>query len=270
MSEVFPKAPLAMVVAEIRFGYSPALEDRNVQSKVLAGLSSYAPVLKRNVQEAHTIEIGGSEPVHGKQTIDVLEATAVDNQTTIAVSAETLTVAMSGRAYGHYEESLRPLIADAVNSLSTTEPNLYITRLGLRYLDEIRVPVPPSDVNGWSEWVTPALLGGIGLLANEVAGAAIGMRSTWHYVLPEERQVVLNLGPFFGTGVIGPGHPFHRDSAPEPMFVLDVDVSRTPPTPEWLDADKLLANYDELHRPAHSVFSAALTDKARTLFRGTK
>ncbi|MDP9907256.1 MULTISPECIES: TIGR04255 family protein [Arthrobacter] len=270
MSEVFPSAPLAMVVAEIRFGYSPALEDRTIQSNVLMALSSYAPVLKRNIQESHTIEIGGPEPVHGKQTIEVMEATAVDGQTTIAISAETLTIAMSGLAYRHYEESLRPLIADAVHSLVATAPNLYVTRFGLRYLDEIRVPVPPPDVDGWGEWVTSDLLGGIGLLGIEAPGAAKGMRSTWHYVLPRERQVVLNLGPFFGTGVIGPGHPFHRDSEPEHMFVLDVDVSRTPTTPESLDAEMLLSNYDELHRPAHSVFSAALTDKARILFRGTK
>ncbi|MDQ0030904.1 TIGR04255 family protein [Arthrobacter bambusae] len=268
MSEIFPRAPLAMVVAEIRFGYSPTLENRNVQAQVLERLSGYVPVLRRNIQEAHTIEIGGTEPVHGKQTMDVLEATAVDGQTTIAISAETITIAMSGQAYGHYDKSLRPLIEDSVRALCAAVPNLYTTRTGLRYLDEIRVPVPPSDVSGWAKWITPELLGGTRLLADEVEGAAKGMRSTWHYLLPKERQVVLNLGPFFGSGVIGPGHPFHRESAPEHMFVLDVDVSRAPASPESLNADGLLSNYDDLHQPAHRVFSAALTDEARRLFRG--
>lgn len=268
--EVFPNAPLAMVVAETRFSYVPELDQPSAMSAVLSTLSAQLPVLNRSQQTNFEITVGsdGSVQPRTTPTIDVLEARATDSQTTAAVTAQSLTLAMSGKAYTKFEDSLRPLLEKVIGGLQSAFPATFVTRAGLRYLDEIRVPDPPESLGDWSRWIASPLLGAVDLLT-EFDGRVAEMRSTYRYDLTGSRQVVLNWGPFLGTGVVGPDHPFHlSDARPERMFVLDLDASWTPSSSlEPLDPQAVLTVYDELHGPAQSVFQSALTDDARNLFR---
>jgi len=265
-TEVFPYAPLAMVVAEVKYSYSLMLSDPDTQARVLEGVSSFTPIRERSEHRSVEIPADGSSPK--QQTLELMQARSSNGQTTAAVTAEALTVAMSGQDYSRYDDSLGRLIQSAVTSLTEHAPGGIITRLGLRYLDEIRVPEPPADIAGWGTWVDPRFLWGAGLLA-DIDGIASDHRAIWTYSLPGDVQVMLNLGPFHGSGVVGPGHPFHRDTPSELMFVIDLDASWTPPSGAApLDAEQLLAHYDRLHQPAQAVFASVLTDAARELFRG--
>lgn len=267
--EVFPNAPLAMVVAETKFSYVPELDQSNAKVEVLAAIKSMLPVMERTVQNSVEIKLGADGSVQPQtKTLDLLQARAPDSQTTAAVSSESLTVAMSGLVYTKFEESLRPLLEAAIGGLQNVFPSTYVTRAGLRYLDEIRVPSPPSSLDGWARWIAVPLLGGAELLS-DFDSSVVEMRSTYRYDLPDKRQVVFNWGPFVGTGVVGPDHPFHRaDVHPESMFVLDLDASWMPTGAlEPLSTADLLVVYDGLHEPAQAVFQRAITDEARTLFR---
>lgn len=266
--EVFPNAPLAMVVAEVRYSYNPHLDLPSAKATVFESIHSDLPVWQRVTRSMVGLAVG----VEGTQvpppsTVELLEAIASDSQITASLSADTLTLAMSGKAYTEFEQSLRPLLSRAVEALHAKFPETLITRAGLRYLDEIRVPDPPQTLDGWARWVSPGLLGGASLLADQ-GGDVVAMRSTYQYAFSDNRRAVLNWGPFFGTGVVGPGHPFHRaDVPPEHMFVLDVDMSWTPNMAITLEPATLLSLYDRLHEPAQAVFRTSITDQSLTLFR---
>ncbi len=265
--EVFPNAPLAMVVAETRFSYCPELVDQSSMVSALALVREFVPVMQVEQQQVVEFQVANDQaPSTSHQTTSVMGARALDGQTTVALTPQTLTVAMSGVAYSKFEDSLRRVMEAAATGLAGAVSNLIVTRAGLRYLDEIRVPEPPANMSGWSRWVDPGLLGAADYLPEPVAS---GMRSTWQYVLTGDRQITFNYGPFVGTGVVGPGHPFHKAGRDSTMFVLDLDCAWTPPSGAApLTSADLLARYDELHAPAQEVFARSITDEARTLFRG--
>ena len=267
--EVFSSAPLAMVVAETRFSYSPRLASEEGMAQALAQVERFAPVREAFKQESVELQPGADGPsARTAQVTNGMLARSLDLQTTVAVTPQSVTVAMSGTAYSMFEDSLRLVVEAACAGVADMTETPIVTRAGLRYPDEVRVPEPPSDIAEWSRWISPELLGAAGYL-RDVSGVAQGMRSTWHYSLPGDRQVVLNYGPFFGVGVVGPEHPFHKPGPSSLMFVLDLDCSWTPPLgAAQLTVPELLARYDELHSPAKAVFAAAVTDEARSLFRG--
>ena len=266
--EVFPNAPLAMVVAEIQFSYLQELNSEATMAQALDRVRMFTPVIKASRKDTVDFQVGGDSASATHQSTGMMEASALDRQTTAAITAQTLAVAMSGVAYTQYEQSLRPLIEAAYSGLVDVVPGVIVTRLGLRYLDEVRVPDASADVSSWRRWVAPELLGGAGYLT-KLSGVAVGVRSTWQYLLPGDRQVVLTYGPFRGSGVVGPDHPFHKAGPDSLMFVLDLDTSWTPHGgAASLACEDLTSQYDELHQPGQAVFAAAVTDEARELFRG--
>ncbi len=264
--EVFSQAPLAMVVAETRFSYRPELVAETAMAAALEPARGFAPVIQSEQQEVVELQVANQAASASHQSNTVMEARSLDRQTTVALTPQTLTVAMSGIAYSRFEESLRRVIEAATVGLESTVSSLIVTRVGLRYLDEVRVPEPPCTLADWRRWIDPGLLGAAEYLTDAVG---FGMRSTWQYVLVGNRQITFNYGPFVGTGVVGPGHPFHKAGPASTMFVLDLDCSWTPECGAApLTAGDLLARYDELHVPAQAVFTQSITDEARALFRG--
>lgn len=266
-SEVFESAPLAMVVAEIRFSYVPALDSHATMAAVLGKLGQFVPRLESGRRETFEAQVGGESPTTTVQATNVLQARSMDGQTTAAITPETLELAMSGVAYTRYDDSLRVLLQAAYRALVEHLPDVLVTRAGLRYLDEIRVPDAQGDLAQWRRWIAPELLAAADYMST-LGGRAIGLRSTWEYSLPDDIRTLLNYGPFHGSGVIGQGHPFHKAGPESLMFVLDVDTSWMPPEgAASIGADALASRYDQLHQPAQVVFASAVTDGARRLFR---
>src|SRR5450759_2661137 len=190
--EVFPNAPLAMVVAEIRYSYNPQLDQPADKAKVLDAIKADLPVWQRRTENTFGLALGiENAQITPSSTVDLLEAKSADSQVTAALSAEMLTLAMSGKAYAMFEESLRPLLTKAVAGLHAQFPETLVTRAGLRYLDEIRVPEQPTTLGGWAPWIAMELLGGVDLLAGS-GGRVVAMRSSYQYALSANRSAVLN------------------------------------------------------------------------------
>jgi len=263
-TEVYTNAPLAMVVAEVQFAYTPELdEQRLLASVVQTAFPGEQPSLALKPM------INVETPEANRQIGLVVEAVTSDRQRTASLSPQAMSVAMSGQAYRRYQESLRQLINRACAGLLSAQPSILVTRLGLRYLDEIRPPVRPEQVQDWERWVDPALVGPSRYLTG-VGGRAVSSRSTWNFELEGGRGLAFNFGPFEGSGIVSADHPFHQAGANSLMFVLDVDVSWTPPGghPIQLSRDEILTHYDGLHRPAQEIFAAVISEESKKLFRG--
>ena len=138
-------------------------------------------------------------------------------------------------------------------------------RLGLRYVDEIRVPGTESgNVDQWRGWIDDGLLPAAALRPSdrrrELAGViddagddGFGVRFTWH---TGNGHAVQPSGP-----LIVP-----NPSEPGPYFALDTDSYWTakPGTGILgLGDPALLQRVRHLHEPVQALFEMSLTDQLR-------
>lgn len=263
--EIYPNAPLVMVVMEVRYSYLPEFDEEAARSRVLRTIRDKMPILTRRQQV--NLEIG---PQGAKQnTTPLLEARSKDRRMTAEISSERFGLTIAGSAYTSFEDSMRPLVDRLAAAIETEAQDLYVTRLGLRYVDEIRWPGnAPTTVKGWSKLVDRDRLDPSGALgALELDGVAT--RASVSVELDAHRQVTTNWGTFFGSSVVGEDHPFApKGSLAARMFVIDVDTSwNAPEDPEAQHADSLVSLLESLHEPARTMFESLITEEARELFR---
>jgi uncharacterized protein (TIGR04255 family) len=138
-------------------------------------------------------------------------------------------------------------------------------RIGLRYVDEIRVPgLEPGNVGQWRDWIDPDLLPPAALsdttAKREIAGViddadadGFGVRFTWH---TGDGYVVDPTGPLVVPDPDGPG----------PYFALDTDSYwSAQPGVEILGLGDpaLIDRIRRLHDPVQRFFEMSLTDRLR-------
>jgi uncharacterized protein (TIGR04255 family) len=139
-----------------------------------------------------------------------------------------------------------------------------VVRVGLRYIDEIRLPDEPNSPSEWQGWVDDRLVapftmdndpplnnGTIVLQYGEAPGNVTIFRAG---PLKEGRAVQLE-GPL--------GTPFKTPAGA--FFLLDTDASWADPTgkvPEFATG-RIVEVLDELHGSCHRLFEASITDRLR-------
>ncbi|WP_258725134.1 TIGR04255 family protein [Cellulomonas sp. NS3] len=261
--EVFPSAPLAIVTAEMRFGYEPRLKDDPVRDRFAEAVREAFPVL--SIEQAVTFtmsSVGGPEAT----TIPQVRATTTDRQATVTLNATSLSLAMSGNTYVEFASSFAPLMAICVKALHQAAGNVPLQRLGLRYIDEVRPPTAPPD-GDWSMWVRRDLLGATGALEAEVSGH----RSSTTFRSGPGRTITFNAGQFDGGTVIDAALPFAPAEIEQgPVFIIDVDSAWEPGEHTPLDPDSLEQVLAELHEPVGGIFQWSITEASRELFRQPK
>jgi uncharacterized protein (TIGR04255 family) len=135
-----------------------------------------------------------------------------------------------------------------------------VERVGLRYIDEIRVFT--NGETNWSDWIVAPLLGPpssmIDLPLNQWQGVGI-------YGSQPGEMLVFRYGPRLGFAV-DPTSDLRR---PRPsdggaFFLIDIDNFWTPDgeVPEF-DRDMLVSRCDQLHGPVRRLFEAVITDRLR-------
>lgn len=158
-------------------------------------------------------------------------------------------------------ETLRQTLKAALDvRAAVSEPSGYV-RVGLRYIDEVRVPgdgIAPD----WSEWMHPSLLAA---QPDDTAGLPL---HDWHglsaFKPADGHMVVLRYGPRTGYAVEPDGHLKRPSSPTGPFFLLDIDSfwEVTGSIPEFAP-DELVTKCDNLHAPIRKLFEGLVTDKLR-------
>jgi uncharacterized protein (TIGR04255 family) len=141
-----------------------------------------------------------------------------------------------------------------------------IVRIGLRYIDEVRLPEPPVDVQGWQGWLDDRLVAPFLLSDNDRAPSA-GTVVLQFGTAPGQVTVFRAAPVISGRAVQEEGPlrmPFRTpDTA---YFLLDTDASWTDPArlvPEFA-AQPIAQILDELHTPCHNLFEMVITPRLRT------
>jgi uncharacterized protein (TIGR04255 family) len=163
--------------------------------------------------------------------------------------------------YIRFEEFSRT-IADAVRAASDAASLPGIERVGLRYIDEIRVPsvTRPTD---WDGYISPALLGPLELKGEFSPDQ---FEAIVIYETGPNQQANVRYGALEGQ-VVDTSGPLRlpAEAGGGPFFLLDIDSFWTAPPEEVpvFSVERVLEICASLRGPVRALFEASITDKLR-------
>jgi uncharacterized protein (TIGR04255 family) len=263
--EIFLNAPLALVAAEIRFTDAARLRQQQTKDEVtiaLEGRFPFAEPLQRAEVNLNLMPGGAPPQIQGRLGVVLKNAVSTE---TLTIMSESLTYETT--AYTSFEELIEA-VTEACEALDAAQVRPAVQRVGLRYIDEVRVPALVADVREWSTWINDHLIAHLEVGPEDVP--ATGTQSVSTYDLGEGRGLnfrfaALNQGPIVVPQFL------KRPAIPSgPFFVLDFDGFQdfTGQDPVPLSAGVVRDSLSTVHIPCGTAFQRSITDEARRLFRG--
>ena len=256
--EVYANAPLVYVAFEARFPLAPTLTDDAALAQLTDAFSATLPV--PDIAPLLTARDAAS----GVGPERLLRFMSRERMSSVTVTRTSLSVETT--AYDQWP-SFRELVMNAVETVAGLVRVAGVERVGLRYIDEIRVPNDIPDAAGWSGWVADDVLGHFSLVP-EMAVESFTTEATF---VGEFGRMVVRYAALHGPGVVS-DEPLRRaiPAAEGPFFVIDADSFRDAPGDGMLDftAEVIGNAVDQLHSPLGVLFQSTITDRSRELFRG--
>ena len=255
--EVYPHAPVVLVALEVRHPSTGSLSQDQ----------------QRSIKKA----LANDLPIQGTGQLTKFEGVFSETSTP-SLSVESFpkyfsrdkTVSASFRETAIVLETTRYLGWDRLSALATRTLEARIAaggvdgveRLGLRFVNEIRVP-SNADTD-WADWLDVGLLGPAGPAAK--LNLPIAKSEGLMLFSPKpEFNVVLRYGLAEGYAV-DPGGDLKRPTShtPGPFFLLDIDSFWTPSEeiPEF-NIDQLMDTAEALHTPIDELFEGLITHRLR-------
>ncbi|MDX3631697.1 TIGR04255 family protein [Streptomyces europaeiscabiei] len=260
--EIYKHAPLALVTAEVQFPYSPRLRQEDTLDRIQLALEELLPV--RRTEKRFTLQISAGKESQAS-SIDVQRFLDRPHRLSLVTSPEAFTVETT--SYDEFDSFLT--VVTKVSEVLIREKAIpAVERVGLRYIDEIRVPEAIESAAQWVDWVNPRLLPSI----DNPPGPLKTSQGIALFDLGDSAQLQFQFAAVNGTPVVN-NSPLRRlaDFEPGPFFVLDLDSFWKAATPEKstdFSIDFLRSTLSRLHAPMGQVFQSALTDRLRDVFRG--
>jgi len=190
-------------------------------------------------------------PVKNTSTRNFVEHNFVSEDKTKRIAICTDYVFLEDRRFEGYA-SAQELFTELTDALAAQYPGMKLRRLGMRYVNEIRLPEadagPGLGAEFWEQYINPLLLGGLRFAANDGALARHMCSTELNYGID---RATIRYGIF-------------NAEYPKPNrrrnFILDIDAYCQT---ELLPAS-VPAKLDDFHAAACSVFEAAVTNALRS------
>ncbi|WP_420445872.1 TIGR04255 family protein [Candidatus Poriferisodalis sp.] len=256
--EVYANAPLVFVTCEIRFPLVPSLTDDDTLNCLVEQFSESLPI-----PATTTVEWAGDDTDDGDETQRLLRFSDRERMSSVVLTRTSL--AIETTAYSEWPE-FRSSIVHAIDVVASSARVAGVERVGLRYIDEIRVPEPIEDASQWSDWIAADVLSHL-KMAPDMSPAGFTTAAVLH---DGNHHMLVRYAAMVGSGVVGDKPLRRRTQPPEgPFFVIDVDSYRDTSGSKMIDFDTgpVAAVLDDLHEPIGKLFQCSITDRARELFR---
>ena len=255
--EVFPNAPLALVVTEVR--YPPVSESaltmpiyRRIRDMLGTGW-----VIHNATAQTFEAGVDAAGPRAALRSEKFSRITSRDRTRIVTVKPENFTVEVVDYLRFPDFRDLLLLAAQAVESVLRPDG---IVRVGLRYINEVSVPAQPPQ---WDDWLNSSLIAPElppELTLTEWTGTA-------HYQVAADQFLVLRYGPSAGPVVSSEG-PLRRSRVPDgPIFMLDFDSFWQPNSIPEFTGDRIGDKANELHRPLRGLFDSLSKPRLLEVFR---
>ena len=260
--EVYPNAPLALVAVEVRFPNSAGTRPlpMNLQRSFRDLLGEGWVIESQKIQQVSVaVSAAGAVP-QATSMLTIQRFTVRDRTLAVAITEESLTI--EATRYRHYPE-FRETVARAVAAAAEVLLPDGIVRVGMRYIDEVRVPdIAEEAPSAWQEWVDASLIAPELGAMSDAGFVSTGWEGVAQYSTGPDKKLVLRYGPRAGY-VVNPVGPLKRTAppGPGPLFAMDFDCFWEPPDIPEFDPGIIMDTCDKLRRPIRALFDMLVTDK---------
>ncbi|MEU5064519.1 TIGR04255 family protein [Streptomyces virginiae] len=262
--EIYKHAPLALVAAEVKYPYAPRLRRDDCLDDIQIALEKILPI--RQQEQRLTVQLTvGHTPAPAQKTVEVYRFLDRNRRNSAVISPEAFSVETTDYTEFSQFSHLVKSVSKALESVGMIPA---IERVGLRYIDEIRVPEPIHDASDWGAWVNPGLIPS----ATSRIGSPKFIQGSTLYGLEKNSHLRLSYASLEGIGVVS-NEPLRRKNEPGsgPFFVVDIDSFWEASSPEEsgeFSTEYVMETLERLHKPTGLAFQSAITDRLREIFRG--
>lgn len=258
--EIYPCAPLRLVAAEVKYPLAAALIPQDAVGRLVPLLEERFPLLF-----PAGIELSmSSEPGLPPMSTNAYRLVSRDQMTSVTVTHTRCAIETTDY---HRWEAFREHIMFALEAVGSRLGAIStVERLGLRYINEIRLPEPAETkppLSVWSRYVNPLVIAPF-LHAAEVAPGQVTQAWARAEVAGDHGATITTVyGVLSGHTVTGSPLKLPTDLRTDTYVLLDIDSYQTPPEmSEFVLAD-VMAQADALHDPVRRVFESFITEELR-------
>jgi uncharacterized protein (TIGR04255 family) len=260
--EHFAVPPVALVTAELRFTDSPRLRQQDTLDAIAIACEHRFPIAEPITGMAvEPTGLGAVPQLVARQSVILRNA-----ESTEALTLTSNSLTYETTAYRDFDD-LASVVNDACRTLITAGVAPALTRVGLRYINEVRVREPVSEVRAWSDWIDPRVLGTLSVAPEGVPVRAL--QAAVSFDLGNGGGLQIGYAAVPQGSVVN--HRFLKRPPFEqgPFFAMDFDgfcdFSADPA--KFLDPDLVARVLRGVHGPIGEAFQRSLTDNSRSLFR---
>jgi uncharacterized protein (TIGR04255 family) len=246
---MFERPPLVLAAFEVRFSNLPEVSDRDYIEPFRRAIESNYPELTPANQVTVQFDLTSGEP-RQLQTVQ-WRFTNKDANWTVVLAPDFLT--LEARRYGHFEEFTSRLRSLLIALSEHVRPKVG-TRLGLRYINEIRV-----GTEGLDSIVRPEMLGLLSVAEFAEHAAQSVQEVTLRF--PEDQSIQVRHGFFPDGSTVQP--PPGKRAPSGPFYLLDLDASRVFSAPALLEVepDVIGEHVERYHDEIEKLFRWSMTDE---------
>ncbi len=253
---IYSHAPLKLVTFQIQFPHVPDLDDLNPPREIADALRERYPIMGGPPPFVQ-VDLG---PGQAQQRARGSRMTSRSRTWAVTMTSEAVSVETS--RYQRYEKFAEQ-VEWVLERVQAVTPLPGVTRLGLRYIDEIEIE-DVDELADWKPWINEHLI---------VGGLIDGYR-THDYIaqalleVADLQRLVVRYGRVTQP-VVNPDGVLRIDRSPEgPYFLLDIDSFWEPSRDEFLEfnAEEVRKVSLSLHDPIRKIFERAITPALRDRF----
>lgn len=234
----YQKSFLKQVIVKIDFASPVEKLDKGVPLKLVNTIVKSFPIVEPADVVMQEIDVEGNDVKSRRTTTKQWNYYSKERDRQLGLGSQSVFVQY--KRYSNYEEAKEQFGA-VVDALNTAFPGTLASRFGLRYINEIDLPL--NDPTDWAAYVDPRLL-----CSRDFFGADE----------PITRLITIaelkygEMGVRFQFGMPNPDYPA---TVRRPLFVLDLDASIS----EAHDLPQTMSYMDEAHARIQAIFERSIT-----------
>jgi uncharacterized protein (TIGR04255 family) len=260
--EHFAVPPVALVTAELRFTDSPRLRQQDTLDAIAIACEHRFPIAEPITGMAvEPTGLGAAPQLVARQSVVLRNA-----ESTEALTLTSNSLTYETTAYRDFDD-LVGVVNDACRTLITAGVAPALTRVGLRYINEVRVREPMSEVRAWSDWIAPGVLGTLSVAPEGVPVRAL--QAAVSFDLGNGGGLQIGYAAVPQGSVVNHRFLKRPPFEPGPFFGMDFDgfCEFSVDPAKFLDPDLVARVLRGVHGPISEAFQRSLTDNSRSLFR---
>jgi uncharacterized protein (TIGR04255 family) len=249
---VFEHPPLMLALCQVKFNDLLSIADPAFVAHFQRAIEDRYPVVSREQQVELEFHSNANEPeIRRKSPIPQWRFTDIDDMWTVVLTQDFL--AIETRAYEDFSDFLDKLQFVMRALFENIRPK-FITRIGLRYINEIR-----TGHTNWKSVISTELLGPLSIptiMNNTIlANQQIQLR------FPDDQGINITHGTFPQGSIVAPRQ---GDTLPEePFYLLDFDVYYTIPRNKqrMMAPDVICNQVAEFNKVIYRLFRWSVTEE---------